>query len=69
MYFKVDMFQNDVTHILDLELSPDDITRFQKDTNTSTYINFTNFVCFVNFILCRLEALLHMHPIFAQEIN
>ena len=48
MYFKVDMFQNDVTHILALELSPDDITRFQKDTNTSPYINFTNFVCFVN---------------------
>lgn len=66
MYFKVDMFQNDVTHILDLELSPDDITSFQKDTNTNPYINFTNFV---NFILCRLEALLHMHPIFAQEIN
>lgn len=48
MYFKVDMFQNDVTHILALELSPDDITRFQKDTNTSPHINFTNFVCFVN---------------------
>ena len=64
------MFQDDVTHILDLELSPDVITNFRKDTNTSRYINFTSFVLYAGHIkFPRLEALLHVHPIFAQEIN
>ena len=42
--FTVDMFQNEVTHFLDLELSPDGITIFQKEINTGLYVNFTNFV-------------------------
>ena len=32
--FTVDMFQNQVPHFLDLELSPDRISIFRKDTNT-----------------------------------
>ena len=42
--FTVDMFQNEAPHFLDLELSPDGITIFQKETNTGLYVNFTNFV-------------------------
>ena len=42
--FTVDMFQNEAPHFLDLELSPDGITIFQKETNNGLYVNFTNFV-------------------------
>ena len=42
--FTIDMFQNEVLHFLELELSPDGITIFRKDTNTRLYINFTSFV-------------------------
>ena len=42
--FTVDMFQNKVPHFLDLELSPDGISIFRKDTNTGLYVNFTSFV-------------------------
>ena len=42
--FTVDMFQNNVLHFLDLELSADGILIFRKDTNTGLYVNFTSFV-------------------------
>ena len=42
--FTVDMFQNKVPHFLDLELSPDGISIFRKDTNTGLYVNFASFV-------------------------
>ena len=42
--FTVDMFQNKVPHFLDLELSPDGISIFRKDTNTGLYVNFTSFL-------------------------
>ena len=42
--FTVDMFQNEVPHFLDLELSPDGFTIFRKDTKTGLYINFTSFM-------------------------
>ena len=42
--FTVDMFQNEVPHFLDLELSLDGVTVFRKDTNTGLYVNFTSFV-------------------------
>ena len=42
--FTVDMFQNKLPHFLDLELSPDGISIFRKDTNTGLYVNFTSFV-------------------------
>ena len=42
--FTVDMFQNEVPQFLDLELSPDGIEVFRKDTNTGLYVNFTSFV-------------------------
>ena len=45
--FKI-MFQNEVPHFLDLELSPDGFTFFRKDTNTGLYVNFTNFVPWTN---------------------
>ena len=42
--FTVDMFQNQVPYLLDLELLPDGIKIFQKNTNTPLYVNFTSFV-------------------------
>ena len=42
--FTIDMFQNEVLHFLELELSPDGIAIFRKGTNTRLYINFTSFV-------------------------
>ena len=42
--FTVDMFQNEVPHFLDLELSLDGVTIFRKDTYTGLYVNFTGFV-------------------------
>ena len=44
MRFTVDMFQNEVPHFLDLELSPDGITISRKDTNIDLYVNFTSVV-------------------------
>ena len=42
--FIADIFQNEVPHFLDLELSPDGIAIFRKDTNTGLYVNFASFV-------------------------
>ena len=66
--FTVDMFQNEVPHFLDLELSPDGITIFRKDTNTGLYVNFTS-LCLGHIVLHGLEALLHVLLLFAQQIN
>ena len=38
------MFQNKAPHFLDIELSPDRISIFRKDTITGLYVNFTSFV-------------------------
>ena len=38
------MSQNKVIYFLDHELSPDEITIVQNDTNTSLFIDFTCFV-------------------------
>ena len=38
------MFQNKVSYFLDLELSPDRITVYWKDTNTGQHVNFTSSV-------------------------
>ena len=40
----VEMFQNEVPHFLDLELSLDGVTIFRKDTNTGLHVNFASFV-------------------------
>ena len=42
--FTVDLFQNEVPHFLDLELSPDGISVFRKDTNTGLYTHFSSYV-------------------------
>lgn len=38
------MFQNEVSHFVDIESSPDGMTISQKDSNTGLYVNFTSFV-------------------------
>ena len=40
----VDLFQNEVPHFLDLELSPDDISIFRKNTNIGLYNHFSSYV-------------------------
>ena len=42
--FTVDLFQNYAPHFLYLELSPNDISIFRKNTNTDLY---THFSCYV----------------------
>ena len=42
--FTVDLFQNEVPHFLDLELSPDGISVFRKNTNTGLYTHFNSYV-------------------------
>ena len=42
--FTIDLFENEVTHFLDLEISPDGISIYRKDTNTGLYVNYTSFV-------------------------
>ena len=37
----IGMFPNEVLYFLKLELSPDGITIFSKETNTGPYVNFT----------------------------
>ena len=44
LHIAVDIFQNKAPHFLDLELSPDRISIFRKDTNTGLYLNFTSFL-------------------------
>ena len=42
--FTVDLFENKVSHFLNLEMSLDRITIYWKDTNTGLYVNYTSFV-------------------------
>ena len=42
--FTVDLFENKVPHFLDLEMSPDGISIYRKDTNTGLYVNYTSLV-------------------------
>ena len=41
LYYTIGMFPNEVLYFLKLELSPDGITIFSKETNTGPYVNFT----------------------------
>ena len=42
--FTVDLFENEVPHFLDLEMSLDEILILRKDSNTGLYVNYTSFV-------------------------
>ena len=39
----VNMFENEVPHFLDLEMSPDGISIYRKDANSGLYVNYTSF--------------------------
>ena len=41
--FTIDQFENEVPHFLDIEISPDGVTIFRKDTNTGQYTNFSSY--------------------------
>ena len=41
--FTVDLFENEVPHFLDLEMSPDGISIYRKDTYTGFNVNYTSF--------------------------
>ena len=38
------MLDKEAPHFLDLELSPDDLSIFRKDTKTGLYVNFNSYV-------------------------
>ena len=40
--FTVDKFETETPHFLDIEISPDGLSIYRKDTNTGQYINFTS---------------------------
>ena len=42
--FTIDLFENQVPHFLNLEMSPDRISVYQKGTNTGLSVNDTKFV-------------------------
>ena len=42
--FIVDLFDKETPHFLDLELSPDRLSIFSKDTNTGLYVNFNSYI-------------------------
>ena len=42
--FTIDLFENEVPHLLHLEMSPNGISIYRKDTNTGLYVNYTSFV-------------------------
>ena len=42
--FTVDLFQNEAPHFLDLELSPNGISIFRKNTNTSLSTHFSSYL-------------------------
>ena len=46
--FTVDLFQNEVPHFLDLELSPDGISICRKNTNTGLYTHFRSYVPWIH---------------------
>ena len=46
--FAVDLFENEVPPFLDLEISLDGISIYQKDTNTGLYVNYTSFVSWIH---------------------
>ena len=41
--FTVDNFDQEIPHFLDLEISPDGLSIFRKDTNTGQYSNFNSY--------------------------
>ena len=41
--FAVDTFENETPHFLDVEISPDGLSVYRKDTNTGQYINFDSY--------------------------
>ena len=41
--FTVDKFENETPHFLDLEIHPDGISIYRKDTHTGQYVNYTSY--------------------------
>ena len=41
--FTVDTFDSEIPHFLDIEISPDGLSIFRKDTNTGQYTNFNSY--------------------------
>uniref|UniRef100_A0A7M5XL39 Reverse transcriptase domain-containing protein n=1 Tax=Clytia hemisphaerica TaxID=252671 RepID=A0A7M5XL39_9CNID len=41
--FTVDNFDQEIPHFLDLEIAPDGLSIFRKDTNTGQYSNFNSY--------------------------
>ena len=46
--FTVYFFENEVPHFLELEMLPDGISIYRKDTNTELYVNYTSLVAWTH---------------------
>ena len=68
LLFTVDLFQNQVVHFLDLELSPDGISIFRKNTNTGLCIHFSRFVSWTH-QTGWIKGLTSVHHVYAPQIN
>ena len=44
--FTVDKFENSVPHFLDLEIHPDGVSIYRKDTHTAQFVNYNSYTKF-----------------------
>ncbi|XP_066910788.1 uncharacterized protein [Clytia hemisphaerica] len=54
--FTVDKFENEVPHFLDIEISPDGLSVFRKDTNTGQYTSFQSYTTW-NYTVAWMRSL------------
>ena len=71
----VEMFQNEVPHFVDLELSLDGVTIFRKDTNTGLHVNFASFVpwtyhtSWIRSLVTCASVHIQVTRVYTQQIN
>ena len=68
--FTLDLFQNEVPHFLDLELYPDGISIFRKNTNTgfSSYVCWTHRTAWIKSLTSRASRICSPNKL-SSEIN
>ena len=58
LQFTVDKFENETPHFLDLEIHPDGLTIYRKDTHTGQFVNFSSYTKW-NYKIAWIRALIH----------
>ena len=73
--FTIDTFKNEVPHFLDIEISPDGLTIFRKDTNTGQYVNiesYTNWnhkTAWIRSLVTRAKRIYSSNKLQLQELS